>query len=119
MGRPFPTPWAHGTYCPKEVGDLEQIQENYVYHLIQKLNGIYGDVSSSLPLPSDKPTHRFQPGDKVVVKRLPAKGGTTEPPYGLPTTILAVTRTAVLTEDSSTWIHASRIKSTKEQSHEL
>ncbi|XP_075455003.1 uncharacterized protein LOC142494329 [Ascaphus truei] len=62
----------------------------------------------------DKPTHRFQPGDKVVVKRLPAKGGTTEPPYGLPTTILAVTRTAVLTEDSSTWIHASRIKSTKE-----
>ncbi|XP_075455459.1 CD276 antigen homolog isoform X2 [Ascaphus truei] len=62
----------------------------------------------------DKPTHPFQPGDKVVVKPLPAKGGTTEPPYGLPTTILAVTHTAVLTEESSTWIHASRIKSTKE-----
>ncbi|XP_018110455.1 uncharacterized protein LOC108712647 [Xenopus laevis] len=55
-----------------------------------------------------EPTHRFQTGDLVLVRRLhPRKG---ETPYGQPTTVLAITRTAVLTAESHQWIHASRLK---------
>ncbi|KAL6471529.1 hypothetical protein MHYP_G00201790 [Metynnis hypsauchen] len=44
----------------------------------------------------DKPTHSFVPGDTVLVKTLnPRKVG--ESAYGPPTTVITVTRTAVLT----------------------
>lgn len=52
-----------------ETGDLELIKEEYCRTLIQTLNGIYCDVSVSFPLPSQEPTHSFQPGDVVVVKQ--------------------------------------------------
>ncbi|KAG8454033.1 hypothetical protein GDO86_000605 [Hymenochirus boettgeri] len=44
MGKPFPTLWAvkTGTLI---TSDLEFIQEAYVAKLIEKLNGICGDVS--------------------------------------------------------------------------
>ncbi|XP_031761817.1 uncharacterized protein LOC116412219 isoform X2 [Xenopus tropicalis] len=54
-------------------------------------------------------THPYQPGDIVLVRRLhPKKGGTT--PYGDPTTVIAITRTTVLTSDSNQWIHAMCLK---------
>ncbi|KAL7869614.1 hypothetical protein AOLI_G00136020 [Acnodon oligacanthus] len=56
-----------------------------------------------------KPTHSFFPGDTVLVKTLnPRKVG--EAAYGPPTTVVAVTRTAVLTTSSPQWIHTSRLK---------
>lgn len=50
MGRHFPTSWTKKPLII-EQGDLEQIEEEYCKNMIAKLNGIYGDVSSSLPLP--------------------------------------------------------------------
>ncbi|KAL7856406.1 hypothetical protein AOLI_G00200100 [Acnodon oligacanthus] len=56
-----------------------------------------------------KPTHSFVPCDTVLVKTLnPQKVG--EAAYGPPTTVIAVTRTAVLMPSSPQWIHASRLK---------
>ncbi|CAH2256627.1 Hypothetical predicted protein, partial [Pelobates cultripes] len=49
------------------------------------------------------------PGDKVLVKSL-FKSGTFDPPYSPLTTVVAITRRAVLTEENQTWIHASRLK---------
>ncbi|KAM4619649.1 uncharacterized protein O3C94_021108 [Discoglossus pictus] len=108
MGRPFPTPWVKGPLVIMS-GDLDLIREQYVQQLIDKLNGIYGDVSSRFPLPSQEPTHPFQPGDLVCVRQLnrAKKGGF---PFGSPTTDVAVTRTAVLTDLQDIWIHASRLK---------
>lgn len=108
MGRPFPTPW---TMSPLILmpGDLQQIQEEYVAKLIEKLNSDYGDISLSFPLPTGAPTHPFKPGDRVLVKSL-HKLKSLDPPYGPPVTVQAVTRTAVLTDDSPAWIHASRLK---------
>ncbi|KAM4642786.1 uncharacterized protein O3C94_017071 isoform 1-T1 [Discoglossus pictus] len=56
-----------------------------------------------------EPTHPFQPGDLVCVRQLnrAKKGGF---PFGPPTTDVAVTRTAVLTDSQDIWIHASRLK---------
>ncbi|CAH2273692.1 Hypothetical predicted protein, partial [Pelobates cultripes] len=36
-------------------------------------------------------------------------------PFGPPTTIIAVTRTAVLTDSQDLWIHASRVKLSKDK----
>uniref|UniRef100_A0A8C5MNZ5 Uncharacterized protein n=1 Tax=Leptobrachium leishanense TaxID=445787 RepID=A0A8C5MNZ5_9ANUR len=108
MGRPFPTPWAKiGPHIIAD--DICVAQAEYVVHLIGKLNGIYGDVSLSLPLPAGDPTHPFKPGDQVVVKQI-IRRNKEDFPYSEPTTVIAVTRTAVLTESSPAWIHASRIK---------
>ncbi|KAL6490778.1 hypothetical protein MHYP_G00011230 [Metynnis hypsauchen] len=61
------------------------------------------------PWVRDKPTHSFVPGDTVLVKTLnPQKVG--EAAYGPPTTVITVTRTAVLTTSSPQWIHASQLK---------
>ncbi|KAM4702004.1 uncharacterized protein O3C94_002929 [Discoglossus pictus] len=56
-----------------------------------------------------KPTHPFQPVDLVCVRQLnkAKKGGF---PFGSPTTDVAVTRTAVLTDSQDIWIQASRLK---------
>ncbi|OCT72300.1 hypothetical protein XELAEV_18035274mg [Xenopus laevis] len=108
MGRPFPTPWVKGPLVIMP-GGLNLIQEEYVRNLITCLNGIYGDVSLSFPLPPQEPTHPFRPGDLVVVRHISRsrKGGF---PFGPPTTVIAITRTAVLTSDSDNWIHGSRVK---------
>ncbi|KAL7857502.1 hypothetical protein SRHO_G00164010 [Serrasalmus rhombeus] len=61
------------------------------------------------PWVRDKSTHSFVPGDTVLVKTLnPQKVG--EAAYGPRTTVIAVTRIAVLTTSSPQWIHASRLK---------
>lgn len=116
MGRPFPTPWVKGRSGFTSLGDLEVIQEDYVTSLIEKLNSICADVSLCLPLPSEHPTHSFVPGQSVLIKSLkPTKVG--EPRYLGPATVIAVTRTGVLTDYQPQWIHASRLKyySTGEQ----
>ncbi|XP_053575174.1 uncharacterized protein LOC128664361 [Bombina bombina] len=109
MGRPFPTPWCKQKGSPVVRGDINVVREEYVTNLIETLNGIYGDVSSTLPQPTGIPTHPFKPGDTVLVKQL-HKNKSLDPPFGLPTTVIAVTRTAVLTEEAPVWIHANRIK---------
>ncbi|MGL4599928.1 MAG: reverse transcriptase domain-containing protein [Plesiomonas sp.] len=109
MGRPFPTPWVKGRPGISSLGDLEVIQEDYVVSLVEKLNSVCADVSLSLPLPSDKPTHDFVPGQAVLIRSLKqTKVG--EPKYLGPATVIAVTRTGVLTDYQPQWIHASRLK---------
>nr|XP_055047287.1 uncharacterized protein LOC129432726 [Misgurnus anguillicaudatus] len=109
MGRPFPTPWVKGRAGISSLGDLEVIQEDYVVSLIEKLNSICADVSLSLPLPSEKPTHAFLPGQSVLIRSLkPVRVG--EPKYVGPAIVIAVTRTGVLTDYQPQWIHASRLK---------
>uniref|UniRef100_A0A8C5M840 Uncharacterized protein n=1 Tax=Leptobrachium leishanense TaxID=445787 RepID=A0A8C5M840_9ANUR len=110
MGRPFPTPW-----IPKQgplvmlPGDLDEFREAYVTQLLKTLHDFHRTVSCSFPPLSTDPTHRFVPGDRVLVKAL-HRHKTIDPPYGELTTVLAVTITAVLTDESPSWIHASRIK---------
>ncbi|CAH2330260.1 Retrovirus-related Pol poly from transposon opus, partial [Pelobates cultripes] len=108
MGRPFPTPWVKGRFVIMP-GDLDLIQEEYVKQLIFKLNSVYGDVSVQFPLPSQEPTHPYQPGDLVCIRQL-NKSRKGKFPFGPPTTVIAVTRTAVLTDSQDIWIHASRLK---------
>ncbi|XP_056426065.1 uncharacterized protein LOC130367582 [Hyla sarda] len=57
-----------------------------------------------------EPTHQFQEGDTVLVKTLWKGKKPGDFTFGPPTTVVAVTKTSVLTEDSPSWIHASRIK---------
>uniref|UniRef100_A0A8C1B1D4 Uncharacterized protein n=1 Tax=Cyprinus carpio carpio TaxID=630221 RepID=A0A8C1B1D4_CYPCA len=72
--------------------------------LQKKLNSICADVSLCLPLPSENPTHSFVPGQSVLIKSLkPTKVG--EPRYLGPATVIAVTRTGVLTDYQPQWIH--------------
>ncbi|CAH2300414.1 Hypothetical predicted protein [Pelobates cultripes] len=87
-------------------GALNVVLDDYVLNFVDKLNGIYGDVSLSLPNPAGTTTHHFRPGDQVFVKSF-FNSGTFDPPYGPSTTVAAITRTAVLTEENQTWIHAS------------
>lgn len=57
-----------------------------------------GNVSASIPLPAEKPTVPFLPGDSVLVKTLnPQKLG--KAAFGPPPKVIAVIRTAVLTLD--------------------
>ncbi|CAH2220811.1 Hypothetical predicted protein, partial [Pelobates cultripes] len=49
------------------------------------------------------------PGDQVLVKTF-FKSGTFDPPYRPLTTVVAITRRAVLTEENQIWNHASRLK---------
>uniref|UniRef100_A0A3P8RD63 Murine leukemia virus integrase C-terminal domain-containing protein n=1 Tax=Astatotilapia calliptera TaxID=8154 RepID=A0A3P8RD63_ASTCA len=63
----------------------------------------------SQPLPSTDPTHKWRPGDAVLVKSLkPRTLG--EAAFSSPQTVLAVTRTSILTDGQPQWIHASRVK---------
>lgn len=74
-----------------------------------KLNGIYGKVVSSFSLPSQEPTHEFQPRDVVIICQL-NRIKKQNYPFGPPTSVVTVTRTTVLTEQSGAWIHTERIK---------
>ncbi|ROK32556.1 hypothetical protein DPX16_23674 [Anabarilius grahami] len=83
-------------------------------------DGILRDEKGRIALPKlgliilirhyhEKPTHPFVPGESVLIKSLkPTKVG--EPRYLGPATVIAVTRTGVLTDYQPQWIHASRIK---------
>ncbi|XP_048041320.1 protein NYNRIN-like [Megalobrama amblycephala] len=118
MGRPFPTPWVRGRAGNFSTGDMEVIITDYVDSLIKTLNSINGDVSLSLPLPAEKNTHPFVPGQQVLIKCLkPTKLG--EPKYLGPATVIAVTRTGVLTDFQPQWIHASRLKAAPSQGNVL
>ncbi len=65
--------------------------------LIDKLNSVCANVSLSLPIPSDKPTHNLVPGQQVLIQSLkPVAVG--EPRYLGPAVVIAVTRTGVLTD---------------------
>ncbi|KAM8945551.1 uncharacterized protein RCH25_048842 [Pelodytes ibericus] len=108
MGRPFPTPWARKPLVVQE-GDLDLIREQYVRDLITTLDKIEGNVAYKSPSLSQEPTHPFQVGDEVIVKAI-RKKNPGDFPYGPTTTVVAITRTAVLTENSPTWIHATRVK---------
>lgn len=93
-----------------EEGDLEQIQEEYVKKLIETLDIVERRVARTSPSSSQVPTHPFQVGDQVVVQRLQKGRKPQEVPFGPLSKMVAVTRTAILPEESPTWIHASRIK---------
>lgn len=108
MGRPFPTPWARQPLM-LERGDLDLIQEEYVKKLIETLDKVERNVARTSPSSSQEPTHPFQVGDTVVVQRL-NRTKKQEYPFGPPTTVIAVTRTAILVEGQQAWIHASRVK---------
>ncbi len=85
------------------------ILDDYVIFLIDKLNSVCANVSLSLPIPSEKPTHSFVPGQQVLIRSLkPVAVG--EPRYLGPAVVIAVTRTGVLTDHQPQWIHASRLK---------
>ncbi|XP_051977476.1 uncharacterized protein LOC127639463 [Xyrauchen texanus] len=63
---------------------------------------------------SEGPTHPFVPGQSVLIRCLkPTKLG--EPNYLGPATVIAVTRTGVLTDLQPQWIHASRVKLAPEE----
>lgn len=109
MGRPFPTPWARNPIVMTE-GDLEQIREEYVRKLIETLDQVEHSVARKNPCHPQIPTHPFQVGDRVMVKVLPKNKKPEDFSFGPPTTVVAVTRTAVLTEETPIWIHASRVK---------
>ncbi|XP_072282125.1 uncharacterized protein [Pyxicephalus adspersus] len=59
---------------------------------------------------AEEPTHPFQPGDVVIVQRLAKGRKQIEFLFGPPTQVVAVTRTAILTEEAPIWINASRVK---------
>ncbi|XP_044143040.1 uncharacterized protein LOC122932604 [Bufo gargarizans] len=69
--------------------------------------------SQGLQMTGTDPTHPFLPGDKVLVKQLAVRHKT-GPIYQGPFEVLRVARTAVLTDQSPQWIHASRLKKTPE-----
>ncbi len=70
MGRPFSTPWVKGRASVSSLGDMEVILDDYVISLIDKLNSVCANVSLSLPIPSEKPTHNFIPSIQVLIQSL-------------------------------------------------
>ncbi|XP_039897492.1 protein NYNRIN-like isoform X2 [Simochromis diagramma] len=109
MGRPFPTPWSASRGAPLLEGDIDTALSDYVHNLVETLNNNYQKVCLSQPFPSTVPTHKWRPGDAVLVKSLkPRTLG--EAAFSSPQTVLAVTRTSILTDGQPQWIHASRVK---------
>ncbi len=70
MGRRSPTPWVKGRICVSYLEDMEVILDDHVISLIDKLNSVCAEVSLSLPIPSDKPTHNFVPGQQLPIQSL-------------------------------------------------
>ncbi len=85
------------------------ILDDYVISLIDKLNSVCANVSLSLHIPSDKPTHNFVPGQQVRIRSLKPVA-VAEQSYLGPAVVIAVTRTGVQTDHQPQWIHTSRIK---------
>ena len=113
MGRPFPTPWAKHPLVVQE-GDMDLIREEYVTKLIKVLSETEEKVACKSPCLPQEPTHPFQVGDRVLVKNLKKGKAPGDFTYGPPTTVVAVTHTAVLTEETPTCIQATRVKLVKE-----
>ncbi|XP_060792029.1 uncharacterized protein LOC132895435 [Neoarius graeffei] len=110
MGRPFPVPWRRGMQVIG-TGDLEVHLSKYAVGLMQVLDEYWARVNSKKPPIPEAHTHPFEVGDRVLVKRFAKLNAPMEEsPYSGPTDVLAVTRTAVLTDLFPQWIHASRIK---------
>lgn len=79
-----------------------------VHNLVEKLNNNYQKVCLSQPFPSTVPpveTRRCGVGE--VAKTKDTRGGRA---CSSPQTVLAVTRTSILTDGQPQWIHASRVK---------
>nr|XP_024661217.1 protein NYNRIN-like [Maylandia zebra] len=109
MGRPFPTPWSASRGAPLLEGDIDTALSDYVHNLVETLNNNYQKVCLSQPLPSIDPTHPWKPGDAVLVQSLKPRA-LGEAACSSPQTVLAVTRTSILTDGQPQWIHASRVK---------
>ncbi|XP_060754420.1 protein NYNRIN-like [Neoarius graeffei] len=110
MGRPFPVPWRRGMQVIG-TGDLEVHLSEYAVDLMRVLDEYWARVNSKKPPIPEAHTHPFEVGDRVLVKRFAKLNAPMEEsPYSGPTDVLAVTRTAVLTDLFPQWIHASRIK---------
>ncbi|XP_060779523.1 protein NYNRIN-like [Neoarius graeffei] len=110
MGRPFPVPWRRGMQVIG-TGDLEVHLSEYAVGLMRVLDEYWARVNSKKPPIPEAHTHPFEVGDRVLVKRFgKLNAPMEESPYSGPTDVLAVTRTAVLTDLFPQWIHASRIK---------
>ncbi|XP_060766502.1 uncharacterized protein LOC132874382 isoform X1 [Neoarius graeffei] len=110
MGCPFPVPWRRGMQVIG-TGDLEVHLSEYAVGLMRVLDEYWARVNSKKPPIPEAHTHPFEVGDRVLVKRFAKLNAPMEEsPYSGPTDVLAVTRTAVLTDLFPQWIHASRIK---------
>ncbi|XP_060753834.1 protein NYNRIN-like [Neoarius graeffei] len=110
MGLPFPVPWRRGMQVIG-TGDLEVHLSEYAVGLMRVLDEYWARVNSKKPPIPEAHTHPFEVGDRVLVKRFAKLNAPMEEsPYSGPTDVLAVTRTAVLTDLFPQWIHASRIK---------
>lgn len=108
FGRPFPVPWRKGKPAIGTT-DLDVHIAEYSAALIDTLTKHYEQIADVTPIPSTKPTHPFNVGDTVLVKSLtPRKLGDCK--YDGPAEIIAITRTAVLTDLFPQWIHATRLK---------
>ncbi|XDV54822.1 hypothetical protein PO909_023027 [Leuciscus waleckii] len=57
----------------------ETWKSSWTIMLLNKLNSIHGDVSLTLPVPTDKPTHNFVPNQQVLIRSLKSMKG--EPKY--------------------------------------
>ncbi|XP_044158805.1 uncharacterized protein LOC122944514 [Bufo gargarizans] len=66
----------------------------------------------------EEPSHPYMVGDEVVVETLKKGRAQGDFVYGPPTSVVAVTRKAVLTEQSPIWIHATRVKLAREREEE-
>lgn len=83
------------------------IREEYVKRLIETLNRIEEKVAYKSPsLPQDT-THPFKPRDIMLVKTLTKGRAPGDFVYGKPTNVVVITRTALLTKESPTWIHTT------------
>ncbi|XP_060754491.1 protein NYNRIN-like [Neoarius graeffei] len=109
FGRPFPVPWRKGTPA-LGTSDLKTHMDEYSAALIDKLHEICNKVNSTISLPPSANTHPFQVGDKVLVQFFKRFGQLGKPRYSEPAEIVAITRTAVLTDLFPQWIHATRLK---------
>ncbi|XP_060778777.1 uncharacterized protein LOC132887256 isoform X2 [Neoarius graeffei] len=110
MGRPFPVPCRRGMQVIG-TGDLEVHLSEYAVGLMRVLDEYWARVNSKKPPIPEAHTHPFEVGDRVLVKRFAKLNAPMEEsPYSGPTDVLAVTRTAVLTDLFPQWIDASRIK---------
>ncbi|KAL7837370.1 hypothetical protein SRHO_G00270810 [Serrasalmus rhombeus] len=106
MGRPFPLPCRQKTALGG-TADLDVRRSEYTAGLLTVLNEYWERVNQTITDPPKVPTHAFKPGDQVLVKKFERKGFS-DSPFSEPTTVLAVTRTGVLTDLFPQWIHASR-----------
>lgn len=111
MGRPFPIPWQGGIMG---VGiELSNHISEFPAALIQKLNQYWERVTKKHPEIPLEAAHPFQIGDKVLIKDIKPQKDLTDPKYEGPAEVLAVTRTAVLTDLFPQWIHGTRVKPLK------